>query len=184
MQREALPHLGAFGFPSRWSWLIWSACTHGLGFFLSLTAPKRNGVAAAGCQWRAAVYARRVRMDACRDPAGTHNSFPALGSPLLPGTGVIPTLPLLFALASVCVNTPAVVAKGSNNRHEETKSLQGIPDATVLMGKIFYYPVPVFAFQGMISQYKVMLLNTLLGTILQQIGIHFMFKMNSLKISF
>lgn len=123
-------------------------------------------------------------MDACKAPVGTLNKFPALGSPLLLGTKVLPTLPLLFALVSVYVNTPAVVAKGSNNRHEETKSLQGIPDATILTGKIFYYPVPVFAFQGTITQYKVMLLNTILGTILEQIGIHFMFQMNSLKVSF
>lgn len=112
---------------------------------------------------------------------GILNKFPALGSPLLLGTQVLLTLTLLFALVSVYVNTSAVVAKGSNNRHEETKSLQGIPDATILTGKIFYYPVPVYAFQGMITQYKVMLLNTILGIILQQIGIHFMFKMNSLK---
>ncbi|XP_021149575.2 dystroglycan 1 [Columba livia] len=87
-------------------------------------------------------------MDARRDPTGTPDRFPALGSPMLP---------LVFALISVCVNTPAVVAKGSDNRHEETKSLQGIPNATVLTGKIFYYPVPVFAFQGKITQYKVTL---------------------------
>jgi len=111
-------------------------------------------------------------MDACRDPAGTCGRSPASGSPSLPGMQIFATLPLLFALVSVCVNTPAVVAKESD-RHEETESQQGIPDATVLMGKIFYYPVPVFAFQGRITQYKVMLLNRLLGTILQQMGIHF-----------
>ncbi|XP_074969605.1 uncharacterized protein LOC142066255 isoform X1 [Phalacrocorax aristotelis] len=61
------------------------------------------------------------------------------------------------AVVSVCVNMPVVVAKGSNNRLEETKSLQGIPDATILMGKTFYYPVPVFAFQGTVTQYKVTL---------------------------
>ncbi|XP_055566957.1 dystroglycan 1-like [Falco biarmicus] len=66
-------------------------------------------------------------------------------------------LPLLFALVSLCGNMPAAVARGSNNRREETKNLQGIPDATVLMGKIFYCPVPVFAFQGTITQYKVTL---------------------------
>ncbi|KAM9581240.1 uncharacterized protein ACIB01_016552 [Guaruba guarouba] len=96
-------------------------------------------------------------MDACKDKVGTLNKLPALGSPLLLGTQVLPTLPLLFALVSVYANISAVVAKGSNNRHEETKSLQGIPDATILTGKIFYYPVPVFAFQGMITQYKVTL---------------------------
>lgn len=81
----------------------------------------------------------------------------------------LPLLPLLFALLSVCVSSPAGVAKGLDNKWEETKSLQGIiPDATVLMGKIFYYPVPAFAFQGTITQYKVMLFNTFPGTILQQ----------------
>ncbi|KAL2309823.1 hypothetical protein Nmel_006053 [Mimus melanotis] len=105
-------------------------------------------VAAPGCQqcWR--------RMeDACRDPGHTQHS-----SPVLPGLRVSPLLPLLFALLSVCVTSPAEIAKGLNNRGEETKSLQGIiPDATVLMGKIFYYPVPVFAFQRTITQYKVTL---------------------------
>lgn len=66
---------------------------------------------------------------------------------------------------------------------EETKVLKGIPDATVLVGKIFRYPVPVFAFQGTITQYKVMLLNALLGIILQQMSIHFIFKINSIKVS-
>lgn len=155
-----------------------------MGFLLSPAAPKRNEVAAPVCRQRAAPNACWVRMDACRDPLGTHNSSPAAGSSLLPGMRVLPTLPLLFALLSVCVNTPAAVAKGSNNKSEETKRLQGIPDATVLTGKIFYYPVPVSAFQGTVTQYKVMLLHTLLGTILQQTGIHFMLKMNLLKISF
>lgn len=148
------------------------ACIRVWFFFLFPTAPKHNEVAAPSCQHHTALYARWVRMDACRDPAGTHNRFPALGYPLLPGTRVLPTLLLFFALVSVCVNTPVVVAKGSNNTCEETKSLQGIPGVTALMGKIFYYPAPVFAFQGTITQYKVMLLNTLLGTILQQMGIY------------
>uniref|UniRef100_A0A8C5UJ17 Dystroglycan 1 n=1 Tax=Malurus cyaneus samueli TaxID=2593467 RepID=A0A8C5UJ17_9PASS len=96
--------------------------------------------------------------DACRAPQHTQHSSPASGSPLLPGLRVLPLHPLLFALLSVCVSSPAEAVKGLNNRWEETKSLQGIiPDATVLMGKIFYYPMPVFAFQGTITQYKVAL---------------------------
>uniref|UniRef100_A0A8C5XAJ7 Dystroglycan 1 n=1 Tax=Malurus cyaneus samueli TaxID=2593467 RepID=A0A8C5XAJ7_9PASS len=90
--------------------------------------------------------------DACRAPQHTQHSSPASGSPLLPGLRVLPLHPLLFALLSVCVSSPAEAVKGLNNRWEETKSLQGIiPDATVLMGKIFYYPMPVFAFQGTIT---------------------------------
>ncbi|XP_014812479.1 PREDICTED: dystroglycan-like [Calidris pugnax] len=96
-------------------------------------------------------------MDPCGDPVGTHSNPPASGAPLVLGTRVLPLLPLLLALVPLCVNTPAAVAKGSNNPHEETKSLQGIPDATVLLGKIFHYPVPGFAFQGRITQYKVTL---------------------------
>lgn len=107
--------------------------------------------------------------DACRDAGHTQHSSPASGSPVLPGLSVSPLLPLLFALLSVCVSSPAEVAKGMNNRWEETKSLQRIiPDATVLMGKIFHYPVPAFAFQGTVTQYKVTLFNTFPGTILQQ----------------
>ncbi|XP_066176343.1 mucin-17-like [Sylvia atricapilla] len=94
--------------------------------------------------------------DACRDPGHTQHSCPASGSPLLPGLRAL--LPLLFALLFVCESSPAEAAKGLNNRWEETKSLQGIiPDITVLMGKIFYHPVPVFTSQGMITQYKVTL---------------------------
>ncbi|XP_014744566.1 PREDICTED: dystroglycan-like, partial [Sturnus vulgaris] len=75
-----------------------------------------------------------------------------------PGLRVLLLLPLLFALLSVCVSSPAEIAKGLNNRGEGTKSPQGIiPDATVLMGKIFYYPVPAFAFQGTVTRYKVAL---------------------------
>ncbi|RLW01764.1 hypothetical protein DV515_00007629 [Chloebia gouldiae] len=115
-------------------------------------------------KWRAPVAApscqrcwRRME-DACRDPGHTQHSPPASWSPVLPGLRVLPLLPLLFALLSACVSCPAEAAKGLNNRWEETKSLQGvIPDTTVLMGKIFYYPVPAFAFQGMITQYKVFL---------------------------
>ncbi|XP_014115936.1 PREDICTED: dystroglycan-like [Pseudopodoces humilis] len=96
--------------------------------------------------------------DDCRDPGHAQHSSPASGSPVLPGLGILPLLPLLFAPLSVCVSSPAEVAKALNNRCEETKSPQGIiPDATVLMGKIFYYPVPAFAFQGRITQYKVTL---------------------------
>uniref|UniRef100_A0A8U7M135 Uncharacterized protein n=1 Tax=Corvus moneduloides TaxID=1196302 RepID=A0A8U7M135_CORMO len=96
--------------------------------------------------------------DACRYPGHIQHSSPASGTPVLPGLRVLPLLPLLFALLSVCVSSPAEVAKGLNNRWEETKNLQGIiPDATVLMGKIFYYTVPAFAFQGTVTQYKVTL---------------------------
>lgn len=154
MQRS-LSHLAVFCLPGRWSWLLWGSPAHGFGFSLSPTAP----VAAPGCQrcWR--------RMeDACREPGHTQHS-----PPVLPGLRVLPLLPLLFALLSACVSSPAEVAKGLNNRWEETKSLQWIiPDATVLMGKIFYYPVPAFAFQGMLTRYKVMLFNTFPGAILQQ----------------
>lgn len=122
-------------------------------------------------------------MDVCRSPAGTNSKFPASGSCLLPGMQALSALPLFFILASVCVNTAAVVAKESKNTCEEIKILQGIPNATVFMGKIFYYPVPVFAFWGTTAQYKVILLNALLGTILRQTGIHFRFRMNSLKVS-
>ncbi|XP_063251568.1 uncharacterized protein LOC134549670 isoform X2 [Prinia subflava] len=94
--------------------------------------------------------------DACRDPGHTQHSSPASGSPLLPGLRAL--LPLLFVLLSVCESSPADLAKGSNNTWEETKSLQGIiPNATVFMGKIFYYPMPVLVFQGTITQYKVTL---------------------------
>lgn len=166
---QALPHLTAFCFPTRWSWLtcLWV-------WFLSFPHSSEARWSSSR-RLPAAPYSSWVRMDARRDPTGTPDRFPALGSPMLP---------LVFALISVCVNTPAVVAKGSDNRHEETKSLQGIPNATVLTGKIFYYPVPVFAFQGKITQYKVMLLNTLLGTILQQTGILLMSKTSSLQLSF
>lgn len=128
----------------------------------------------AGCT-RAAPHSCCWRMDAHRSPA--------TGSCLLPAVQVSPALPLLFALACVCVNTSATVVKESDNMCEETKVLKGIPDATVLVGKIFRYPVPVFAFQGTITQYKVMLLNALLGIILQQMSIHFIFKINSIKVS-
>uniref|UniRef100_A0A8C0VEL2 Dystroglycan-like n=1 Tax=Cyanistes caeruleus TaxID=156563 RepID=A0A8C0VEL2_CYACU len=110
-------------------------------------------VAAPGCR----QCCRRME-DACRDPGHAQHSSPASGSPVLPGLGILPLLPLLFAPLSVCVSSPSEVAKALNNRWEETKSPQGIiPDATVLMGKIFYYPVPAFAFQGRITQYKVTL---------------------------
>lgn len=105
--------------------------------------------------------------DACRDPGHTQHSSPASGSPLLPGLRAL--LPLLFVLLSICESFPAEAAKGLNNRWEETKSLQGIiSDVTVLTGKIFYYPMPVLAFQGTITQYKVMLFSTFPGTILQR----------------
>lgn len=107
--------------------------------------------------------------DAGRDPGHSQPSPPASMSPVLPGLRVLPLLPLLFVLLSVCVSSPAEDAKGLNHRWEETKSLQGIiPDATALMGKIFYYPVPAFAFQGMKTQYKVTPFNTFPGAILQQ----------------
>lgn len=144
----------------RWSWLLWRAHARGFGFFLSPTAP----VAAPSCQ----QHWRRME-DACRDPGHTQHSPPASGSPVLPGLRVLPLLSLLFALLSVCVSSPAEAAKGLNNRWEETKSLQGIiSDATVLMGKIFCIPAPAFAFQGTITQYKVMLFSTFHGAILQQ----------------
>lgn len=98
---------------------------------------------------------------------GTDSRCPAAGSCLLPAMQVSPALPFLFALACVGVNMSATVVKESDNMCEEIKVLKGIPDATVLVGKIFCYPVPVFAFHGTITQYKVMLLNALLGIILQ-----------------
>lgn len=136
----------------------------------------------AGCT-QAAPHSCCWRMDAHRSPVGTDSRRPAAGSCLLPAMQVSPALPLLFALACVCVNTSATVVKESDNMCEETKVLKGIPDATVLVGKIFCYPVPVFAFQGTITQYKVMLLNALLGIIIQQMSIHFIFKINSIKVS-
>ncbi|XP_066040781.1 uncharacterized protein [Chamaea fasciata] len=94
--------------------------------------------------------------DACRDPGHTQHSSPASGPPLFLGLRAL--LPLLFVLLSVCESSPAAAAKGLNNRWEKTKSLQGIiPDVTVLMGKIFYHPVPALAFQGTITQYKITL---------------------------
>ncbi|XP_065596951.1 dystroglycan 1-like [Cyrtonyx montezumae] len=95
-------------------------------------------------------------MDARRSPAGTVSRCPATGSCSLP-MQFSPALPLLFALACVGVNTSSTVVKESDNTCEETKALQGIPDETVLVGKIFCFPVPVFAFQGAITQYKVTL---------------------------
>ncbi|XP_021247810.1 dystroglycan-like [Numida meleagris] len=96
-------------------------------------------------------------MYARRSPVGTDSRYPAAESCLLPAMRVSPVLPLVFALACVGINMSATVVKESDNMCEETKALQGIPDATVLVGKIFCYPVPVFAFQGTIAQYKVTL---------------------------
>ncbi|XP_042691009.1 dystroglycan-like isoform X2 [Centrocercus urophasianus] len=96
-------------------------------------------------------------MDTHRSLVGTDSRCPAAGSCLLPAMQVSPALPLLFALACIGVNMSATVVKESDNMCEETKVLKGIPDATVLVGKIFCYPVPVFAFHGTITQYKVTL---------------------------
>uniref|UniRef100_A0A8C9F8C6 Peptidase S72 domain-containing protein n=1 Tax=Pavo cristatus TaxID=9049 RepID=A0A8C9F8C6_PAVCR len=96
-------------------------------------------------------------MGAHRNRVGTDSRCPATGSCSLPAMQFSPALPLLFALACVGVNMSATVVKESDNMCEETKVLKGIPDATVLVGKIFCYPMPVFAFQGTITQYKVTL---------------------------
>nr|XP_014431248.1 uncharacterized protein LOC102452653 [Pelodiscus sinensis] len=92
-------------------------------------------------------------MDALRIHTGTEDKFLVSESHLPLERQVLPTL-LLLALVSFSGFMPAVVAKDSNNTCVEIQVLQGIPDTTAMMGKVFYYSVPPFAFQGKITHYK------------------------------
>ncbi|KAH1185341.1 hypothetical protein KIL84_018090 [Mauremys mutica] len=97
-------------------------------------------------------------MDAPRIHTGTDDRLLVSGSHLPLERRVLSTL-LLLALVSLSGIMPAAVAKESNNTCEEIQILRGIPDTIAFMGKVFYYPVPPFAFQGKITQYKITLAN-------------------------
>ncbi|CAM2097621.1 unnamed protein product [Caretta caretta] len=99
-----------------------------------------------------------VRMDALRIYTDADDRLLVSGSHLSLEKRVLPTL-LLLALLSLSGIMPAVVARESNNTCEEIQILRGIPDTIAFMGKVFYYPVPPFAFQGKITQYKITLAN-------------------------
>ncbi|XP_065425583.1 uncharacterized protein LOC101943570 [Chrysemys picta bellii] len=104
------------------------------------------------------AHTYNVRMDALRIHIGTDDRLLISGSHLPLERRVLPTL-LLLALVSLSGIMPAAVAKESNNKCEEIQILRGIPDTIAFMGKVFYYPVPPFAFQGKITQYKITLAN-------------------------
>ncbi|CAM4446411.1 unnamed protein product [Lepidochelys olivacea] len=104
------------------------------------------------------AHTYNMRMDALRIYSDAGDRLLVSGSHLSLEKRVLPTL-LLLALVSLSGIMPAVVARESNNTCEEIQILRGIPDTIAFMGKIFYYPVPPFAFQGKITQYKITLAN-------------------------
>nr|XP_030686392.1 uncharacterized protein LOC115839156 isoform X3 [Globicephala melas] len=79
------------------------------------------------------------------DLAGTHQSLDSIRR-----VSAIPYLALV--LTSVSMHGLAVTTHYSC---AETRVLHGVPDTAALIGKLFYYPVSPYAFQGKISQFQV-----------------------------
>ncbi|KAJ8786053.1 hypothetical protein J1605_006633 [Eschrichtius robustus] len=59
---------------------------------------------------------------------------------------------LVLVLTSVSMHGLAVTIHCSC---AETRVLHGVPDTAAIIGKLFYYPVSPYAFQGKISQFQV-----------------------------
>ncbi|XP_016849446.2 uncharacterized protein LOC103278953 [Anolis carolinensis] len=96
-----------------------------------------------------------VRMDV---PA-SHTGACGIRFDFLPERQILTALTLLFSLLFLTTITSDVIAKESRNICEEIQILQGVQDATAVIGRIFFYPISPFAFQGKISHYKVTLAN-------------------------
>ncbi|XP_043736748.1 uncharacterized protein LOC122679964 [Cervus elaphus] len=61
-----------------------------------------------------------------------------------------------LVLTSVSVN---VLAVATHYSCEEIQTLHGKPDTDAIIGKLFYYPIPPYAFQGKINQFQVTLVH-------------------------
>ncbi|KAH0616448.1 hypothetical protein JD844_027551 [Phrynosoma platyrhinos] len=99
-----------------------------------------------------------VRMDVPASQPGVYGT--RLGfAPFLLERQILTALSLLFSLLSLATIRSTVVAKESQSMCEEIQILQGVQDATAVIGRIFSYPISPFAFQGKITHYKVTLAN-------------------------
>ncbi|KAJ6666385.1 hypothetical protein lerEdw1_000658 [Lerista edwardsae] len=98
-----------------------------------------------------------LRMDSPVRHSGIDDNCPAFGATWPLEGPILTALSFLFTLASLTTVRPTAVAKVSRNPCEDVQVLQGVQDTRALVGKVFFYPLSPFAFQGKMTHYKVSL---------------------------